>query len=189
MAHDVGAWVAVTFALEFEDSLQSLIILDAGIPGLIPDEVFSPINANKIWQFYFHAIEEMPEFLIEGKEREYLNWYLTKKATVKDAIMDDDIAVYTKAYTGKERLSNGFAYYRAFPESSRQNKAYQRKLTIPILAVGGEQAQGANMGKAMQKIANSTVEAVSIADCGHYIAEEMPEKFIDLATNFLNRLK
>ncbi|RVT95856.1 alpha/beta fold hydrolase, partial [Mucilaginibacter limnophilus] len=49
VAHDIGAWVAVTFALEFEQSLKTLSVLDAGIPGLIPDEIFSPVNAKKIW--------------------------------------------------------------------------------------------------------------------------------------------
>ena len=123
LAHDVGAWVAVTFGLEFEKSLLSLIVLDAGIPGLIPDEIFVPENANKIWQFYFHTIEGLPEFLIAGKENEYLRWYLTKKATVKGAITDEDIAVYTKAFTGPQRLRDGFAYYRAYPESARQNRS------------------------------------------------------------------
>lgn len=185
VGHDVGAWVATTFALEYEPILRSLIILDAGIPGLIPDEVFSPLNANKIWQFYFHAIEEMPEFLIEGKEKEYLNWYFTRKTTVKDAITADDTNIYTEAYTGKDRLRNGFDYYRAFPESAAQNKSYQHKLSIPVLAIGGEQSQGVNVGKAMQKIAQGDIQSVSLAECGHYIAEEQPGKFLELVLAFI----
>jgi pimeloyl-ACP methyl ester carboxylesterase len=185
IAHDVGAWVAVTFALEYEKSLLSLIVLDAGIPGLIPDETFSPMNAQKIWQFYFHAITGMPEFLIAGKEKEYLSWYFTKKTTVKDAISEEDMAVYVDAYTGKERLRNGFDYYRAFPESANQNKSYQHKLHIPILAIGGDDAQGLNMGRAMQKIAGKEIQSVSIPGCGHYIVEEHPGKFLTLALEFL----
>jgi pimeloyl-ACP methyl ester carboxylesterase len=187
VGHDVGAWVATTFALEYETSLQSLIILDAGIPGLIPDEVFSPLNANKIWQFYFHAIEGMPEFLIEGKEKEYLSWYFTRKTTIKNAITAEDISIYTAAYTGKERLRNGFDYYRAFSESAEQNKSYQHQLSIPILAMGGEQSQGLNVGKAMQKISHAEIESVSLPECGHYITEEQPEKFLALVLAFLNK--
>jgi len=185
VGHDVGAWVATAFALEYEPILQSLIILDAGIPGLIPDEVFSPLNANKIWQFYFHAIEDMPEFLIEGKEKEYLNWYFTRKATVKNAITAEDISVYVAAYAGKERLRNGFDYYRAFPESAAQNRSYQHKLSIPVLAIGGEQSQGVNVGRAMQKIAHRDIQSVSLAECGHYIVEEQPEKFLKLLLEFI----
>jgi pimeloyl-ACP methyl ester carboxylesterase len=185
VGHDVGAWVAVTFALDYEASLRSLTILDAGIPGLIPEEVFSPLNAEKVWQFYFHAIDGMPEFLIAGKEKEYLRWYFTKKAAVEDAITEADIAVYTAAYTGQERLHNGFAYYRAFAESAAQNKAYQHQLNLPILAIGGEQAQATNVGRAMQKIAGQAVKSVSIPQCGHYIVEEQPEQFVKLLLDFL----
>jgi pimeloyl-ACP methyl ester carboxylesterase len=184
MGHDVGAWVAVAFALEFEKYLKSLVVLDAGIPGLIPEEVFSPVNAEKIWQFYFHAIDGMPEFLIDGKEKEYLTWYFTKKTTVKDAITEADMDVYVCAYTGKERLRNGFNYYRSFAESVDQNKAYQHRLSIPILAVGAANAQGLNMGRAMQKIADHNVRSASIPDCGHYIPEEQPASLLDLLFNF-----
>lgn len=185
IAHDVGAWVAVTFALEYEKSLLSLIVLDAGIPGLIPDETFSPMNVQKIWQFYFHAIQGMPEFLIEGKEKEYLSWYFTKKTAIKDAISEEDMAVYIEAYTGKERLRSGFDYYRAFPESANQNKTYQHKLGIPILAIGGDDGHGLNMGRAMQKISGTEIQSVSIPHCGHYIVEEQPEIFIALTLDFL----
>lgn len=185
VAHDIGAWVAVTFALEYEHLLKSLIILDAGIPGLIPDEVFSPLNAQKIWQFYFHAIDEIPEFLIEGKEWGYLSWYFDKKTAVKDAFNLEDIAVYVNAYSGKKRLSTSFDYYRSFALNVAQNTSYQHKLHIPILAIGGELAQGKNVGIAMQKISGNPIHAVSLPKCGHYIAEEQPVLFLKLALPFL----
>jgi pimeloyl-ACP methyl ester carboxylesterase len=189
VAHDIGAWVATAFALEHEKSLRSLIVLDAGIPGLIPDEAFSPLNAKKIWQFYFHAIDGMPEFLIVGKEKEYLAWYFTQKATIKEAISEDDISIYVEAYTGKERLKNGFDYYRAFPESAAQNKGYANKVSVPVLAIGGDNAQGLNVGIAMQKISDNKIQAVSIPDCGHYIAEEQPAVFLNLVLDFLHKLQ
>jgi len=48
VGHDMGAWVAATFALEYESTLKPLVFLDAGIPSLIPDEAFIPQNAKKI---------------------------------------------------------------------------------------------------------------------------------------------
>lgn len=137
--------------------------------------------------FYFHVIEEMPEFLIAGKEPGYLDWCFTKKAAVKDAITDADVAMYTAAYTGQERLRDGFAYYRAYSESVAQNQTYQHQLTISILAIGAEQSQGANMGRAMQKIAAQKIGSGSLPNCGHYIVKEQPEQFVELLTNFLKR--
>ncbi|HTN38233.1 MAG TPA: alpha/beta hydrolase, partial [Arachidicoccus sp.] len=75
VGHDIGAWVAVAFALNFESKLKTLTVIDAGIPGLMPPSVFQPENANKIWQFYFHTIDELPEFLTAGREKQYFSWY------------------------------------------------------------------------------------------------------------------
>jgi len=187
VAHDIGAWVAVAFALENENLLRSLSVLDAGIPALIPEEIFSPANAKKIWQFYFHAVDEIPEFLIAGKEKEYLTWFFSRKASVKDAITEADIDVYVNAYTGKEKLKNGFDYYRAYEESVRQNNNFAHKLALPILAVGGDNAQGLNMGIAMQKVSLNHIQAASIPNCGHYIAEEQPELLLELLLPFLKK--
>lgn len=189
VGHDIGAWVAAAFAIDYEDKLKSLIVMDAGIPGLIPDEVFIPANAGKIWQFYFHSIQELPEMLIEGKEREYLTWYFVNKSAVKDAITEEDIEHYFKAYNGKKRLANSFAYYKSFPESCEQNNARTKHLDIPILAIGGEKAQGLNMGRAMNKMCEDNVTAVNIADCGHYIPEEQPEEMLRVFTEFFATVK
>ncbi|MVT07882.1 alpha/beta fold hydrolase [Chitinophaga tropicalis] len=187
--HDIGAWVAAAFALAYEERLRSLIVMDAGIPGLIPDEIFTPANAGKIWQFYFHAIKELPEQLLEGKEREYLSWYFENKSAVKDAITAADIDHYVQAYKGKRRLTGGFAYYQAFPESVIQNKARLRNLSIPVLAIGGEKAQGLNMGKAMSRICTENLTAISIPDCGHYIPEERPEEMLRAFDEFFIKVK
>lgn len=188
IGHDIGGWVAVTFALEYQQTLKSLMVLDAGIPGLIPNEVFSPLNAKKIWQFYFHAIDQIPEFLLAGKEKEYLNWYFSTKTSVKGTFTAEDIELYVKAYSGEERLRKGFDYYRAFAASATQNKSYRQKLQLPILAIGGADAQAANVGVALQKISSTEIIALTIEDCGHYIVEEQPELFIKHALSFLDRI-
>lgn len=185
VGHDVGAWVAATFALEFEDQLRSLTIMDAGIPGLIPEEVFKPENAAKIWQFYFHSVIDIPEFLIEGKEEAYLNWYFTTKSGIKDAITKADLDYYVKAYQGSERLANGFAYYRSFPVSAEFNRNHPTILKIPVLTIGGAKAQGEHVCKAMQKISENKIHSVVLADTGHYIPEEQPLASAEVLSAFI----
>nr|WP_319570188.1 alpha/beta hydrolase [uncultured Draconibacterium sp.] len=179
VGHDIGSWVAVPFAINFENKLKTLTVIDAGIPGLIPSSLFQPENANKVWQFYFHAVDEIPEFLTEGKEKEYLSWYFSKKSFIKTAISETDLQTYYLAYKGKERMKNGFDYYRAFNKSVEQNKKIESKLSIPVLAIGGEYAVSNQISIAMEKIAtNVTTEVIS--SCGHYVPEEQPNKFVEL---------
>jgi pimeloyl-ACP methyl ester carboxylesterase len=73
ISHDIGSWIASTYALRYENTLNSLTLIDAGIPGIIPEAYFSLPNYAKAWHFYFHAIDLLPEFLIKGKELEYLS--------------------------------------------------------------------------------------------------------------------
>ncbi|PSL23769.1 alpha/beta fold hydrolase [Chitinophaga ginsengisoli] len=176
VSHDVGSWVAVSFALDHEAQLNTLTVIDAAIPGFIADGVFKPENAKKIWQFYFHAVADIPEWLVEGREEAYLSWYFSNKSFVKAAINEDDRNVYVKAYTGKERLGRGFAYYRAFSLSAENNRKAQRRLSVPVWAIGGQYALGEQIGNALKAIADPTV--VVIKDCGHYVPEEQPEETV-----------
>jgi len=185
VGHDIGAWVAVTHALKYGEHLLSLTVVDAGIPGLIPDELFKPINASRIWQFYFHAVSDIPEFLIEGKEYEYLSWYFQNKSIVKDAISKSDIEFYVKQYMLKGVMTNGFEYYRAFTKSAEQNLLLIKKLKIPVLAMGGEFGVGASIGLAMNKISNRVTTHV-IENCGHYVPEERPKEFSEILIEFIS---
>jgi pimeloyl-ACP methyl ester carboxylesterase len=184
VGHDIGAWVATAIALRHESRLKSLTVVDAGIPGLIPDEIFKPGNAARIWQFYFHAVGDIPEFLTQGREREYLSWYFRNKSIVKDAISEGDIDLYVNQYLRKNAMSNGFGYYRAFTQSADQNRSFQQKLAIPVLAIGGESAVGASIGAAMNKIATNVTTQV-ISNCGHYVPEERPCEFSETLLDFI----
>jgi len=186
VGHDIGSWVAVAYAMHFESKLITLTVIDAGIPGLISPTVFQPENANKIWQFYFHAVDEIPEFLTEGKEKEYLSWYFSKKSYIKTAIDETDLQIYYSAYKGKKKMKNGFDYYRAFAESSTQNKSFNSTLTIPILAIGGKYAMADQVGIAMKKI-STNVQTETVDFCGHYIPEEQPEKLVELIEKHINK--
>jgi pimeloyl-ACP methyl ester carboxylesterase len=184
VGHDIGAWVAVAQARLFESRLKSLTVIDAGIPGLIPDVIFKPENAQRVWQFYFHAVADIPELLIKGREKEYLAWYFRNKSVVKDAITDLDIAHYVDQYSRRNAMSNGFGYYRAFSLSAEQNRAAHPKLTIPILAIGAESGVGTSIGMAMDKIADRVTTKV-VTHCGHYVPEERPSEFSELLLSFI----
>ncbi|WP_222597109.1 alpha/beta fold hydrolase [Chitinophaga pinensis] len=140
------------------------------------EAVFRPENAQKIWQFYFHAVGDIPELLVAGKERAYLSWYFTNKSFIKAAINEQDLDEYVRAYTGTERLKHGFAYYRAFTASAQHNKDDLHRLQIPVLALGGQHALGEQIGNALQQLAVPKV--IVIKDAGHYVPEEQPEETV-----------
>jgi len=182
ISHDIGSWVASTYALKYQEDLASLVLIDAGIPGILPDSFFSFDNHQKSWHFYFHAIPDLPEFLIQGRVKEYVSWFFNNKSYIKTAIAEDDITYYAQMY--RDTLSNGFGYYRSYTESVKINKHLLRKLPLPVLAIGGEFAVGDKM-KDVAVALSDNWRFENVKNCGHFVPEEQPEVLINILLSFL----
>lgn len=176
-AHDVGAWVAYPYAALFGDEVQRLALLDAGIPGItLPDALpVAPERAWRTWHFAFHAIADLPELLIAGKERAYLDWFLRRKTANPQSFSEADIDEYLRVFTKEGGLRAGLAYYRAADLSARQNRelSARGKLRMPVLALSADQGSIPDMAAPLRAYADD-VRGVTIAHCGHFLPEEQP---------------
>ena len=132
VAHDVGAWVAFPYAALFGCELRGLVLMDAGIPGItLPDALSTaPARAWRTWHFAFHTIPDLPESLITGREREYLDWFLRRKAANPETFADVDLDEYLRVFKKDGGLRAGLAYYpgrcticRAEPNAGREGQA------------------------------------------------------------------
>jgi microsomal epoxide hydrolase len=155
--------------------VRRLVILEAFVPGAtMPDSIpVSPTNW-KSWHFAFHAIPDLPETLITGREREYVTWFLRRKSSTPSAFTEEDIDEYVRIFTAPGGMRAGLAFYRAVFESIGQNKSVAKKLKMPVLAFGGEQGSAPKMAETMKTVARDVRGGV-IPNCGHYIPEEVPD--------------
>ncbi|AKK71935.1 hypothetical protein OK18_04125 [Chryseobacterium gallinarum] len=181
VSHDIGSWVASTYALKYPEDLISLVLIDAGIPGILPDSFFSFDNYKKSWHFYFHAVPDLPEFLIQGHVKEYITWFFNNKSFVKAAITEDDITYYAQLY--QDRISEGLGYYRSYTESVKTNRSLLQKLSLPVLAIGGEFAVGDKMKDVAVALSDSP-RFENVKDCGHFVPEEQPEALLNILLSF-----
>jgi microsomal epoxide hydrolase len=176
--HDVGAGVAYPYAALFGDEVRRLALLDAGIPGITrPDAVSTaPERVWWTWHFAFHAIPDLPELLITGREREYLDWFLRRRAANPETFSDRDIDEYVRVFTKTGGLRAGLAYYRAASLSAQQNREFSAagKLRLPVLALSADQGAVADMAAPLRAFAED-VQGGVIAFCGHFLPEEQPE--------------
>ena len=74
-------------------------------------------------------------------------------------------------------------YRNPQPESAEKNESENRKLEMPVLAIGGERSMGSGVEMLMQGFA-SDVRGSVIKNCGHWIAEEQPEELTNQLLNF-----
>lgn len=188
-AHDVGAWVAWPYAALYRDEVRALALLDAGIPGVtLPDALpVSPDKAWKTWHFAFHVIPDLPEALIAGRERLYIDWFLKRKAARPDCFTDEDIDEYLRVLMINGGLRAGLGYYRAAALSAAQNRELLQTgpLSMPILALSADQGSIADMAAPLRPFAEN-VSGVLIPHCGHFIPDEQPQAVANELRAFFN---
>jgi len=189
VAHDVGAWVAWPYAATFGHEVKSLTLLDAGIPGItLPDALpIAPDKAWRTWHFAFHTIPDLPEVLIAGKERAYLDWFLRRKTANPRAFSESDLDEYERVFKRAGALRAGLAYYRSAALSAAQNKAIVEKtrLRMPVLAVSADQGSIPDMAAPLRTYADAVTGAI-IEHCGHFIPEEQPDALVAELLGFLD---
>ncbi|MCH7313086.1 alpha/beta hydrolase [Acinetobacter sp. ANC 3882] len=186
IGHDIGMWVGYALAADFPESVSCLAVTEAVIPGLAPPPpIFvAPEENIFLWHFMFNQIGDLPEALVMGREDTYLNYIFDKWSWHRDKVAAE---TYINAYKISGRLAAGFNYYRAIPETIRQNKIRQAKtLAMPVLAIGAEHATNHAPYETMKKVSTQLSSAI-VKDCGHFIMEEQPEIFCSLILNFLQQ--
>jgi pimeloyl-ACP methyl ester carboxylesterase/quinol monooxygenase YgiN len=182
VAHDIGNAVAYAYAAMYPEKVERLVVLDAPIPGIEPwNEI---LLDPRVWHFNFHGPDA--ERLVAGRERIYLDriWNdFTGNPSEPDEITRNFFAA-TYAQPGGMRA--GFAQFTAFSQDATDNKILEQvKLTMPVLAVGGEKSFGPLQAVIMRHVATNVREVV-VAGSGHWLIQERPAETVALIRNFLD---
>ncbi|QNR85944.1 alpha/beta hydrolase [Pedobacter riviphilus] len=186
VGHDIGLMVAYAYAQEYREHTSHLVVIDAPLPGT---KAFDVIRTDhRVWHFAFHNVPDLPEMLISGREKQYLQSFFNYRIYNTDAINNNDINIFTTAYAAPGAIRAGLEVYRAFDQDVTDNRAYlakNGKLSIPVLAVGGAiSTSGAIMEEMMKEVATN-VTAVRIPNTAHWVVEENPEIFLSEFLEFL----
>jgi len=200
VAHDIGAQTAFAYAEIRPNIVSKLVIMDYIFPGFLPPQ----FGQNGPWWFTFHQVPNLPEFLVEGKEREYISSFVKMLGYNPYAITKEDLDIYTEKYSAPGAMRDGFEYYRAFPIDAVQDKALvnQSRLQVPVLVleadfcpVFGGAVQGLPVANAVKAMAQN-VTGIKVPNSGHWIPEEQPQfvikqlaKFFGGSSNFTNTSK
>jgi pimeloyl-ACP methyl ester carboxylesterase len=92
VAHDIGAQTAFSYTAQHPSNVTKLVLMDYIFPGFLPPQ----FGQNGPWWFTFHQVPNLPEFLVEGKEREYISSFVKMLAYNPSAITKADLDIYTE---------------------------------------------------------------------------------------------
>jgi len=176
--------VAYAYAAQFPADVEQLVVMDAFLPGV--DGWEAVYNNPSIWHFRFNG--PTPEALVQGRERTYFEHFWNDFAAQKNhSIPEADRIAYAADYARPGRMRAGWAYFVSFQQAAKEfAQLSQTKLTMPVLVIGGEKANGEVLGRQMKLVA-SDVTVVVLKDTGHWVLEERPEQTTDALVKFLSQ--
>ena len=189
VAHDVGSQTAYSYAAAHPNNVSKLVIMDFPFPGFLPPA----FGQNGPWWFAFYQTPDIPETLIEGKEREYLSWFMKGLAYDPSAISEEAIDVFANNAKKPGALRASFEHFRAFPADAEQNKeSANNKITMPVLVLGGDiyPALGGdypgNFALESMPALATNVTGITVPLSGHWIPEEQPQFVIGQLAKFFS---
>jgi pimeloyl-ACP methyl ester carboxylesterase len=184
VTHDIGNMVGYALAAQFPERITRWVVMDAPLPGIGPwDEI---VRQPLLWHFNFRGPDV--ERLVRGRERIYLDRFWNELSANPAAIDETTRQHYAKLYARPGAMHCAFNQFAAFTQDAADNKAFSAKgkLTMPVLAVGGDKSFGAQMAELMRVVATD-VTAVVIANSGHWLMEEQEAATVAAIRAFLDK--
>lgn len=190
VGHDIGGMIAFAYASRYPDDVASVIWGECPLPG---SSLYEQIKGTPgVFHFVFHQVPDLPEALIAGREKIYLQHFFDKLLYNSAAITPDDLEHYTVAYAQPGAIRAGINVYRAFEKDAEENRKWLEengKLKIPALGMVGKESFLATPTESMLKEVHdeNQVEIYLVEQSSHYIAEENPTSFIRGVLDFVKK--
>src|SRR6516162_2661703 len=138
VGHDTGLWIGYALAADYPDRVARLAVAEAAMPGVSASPpLFGSAQANnQLWHFAFNRLAGVNDQLAAGREHVYFGFQFAKAAM---ALPEYAVRRYIDALAADPAALHGsFAAYRALDATIAQNQQRrERRLTLPVLAIGG----------------------------------------------------
>ncbi|TAK74627.1 MAG: alpha/beta hydrolase [Aquabacterium sp.] len=184
VGHDIGLMVAYAYAAQYPDEVDSIVLMDAFLPGV--GDWTHVWLLRDLWHFHFYG--ETPLKLVKGRERTYFEHFWNDfAADRRHSLSEADRRFYARAYAQPGGMRAGFEYFKAFEQDAKDFAGFaQTKLKAPMLVLSGEKAGGQFLIDQGRLVADN-VTGVIVKGSGHWLMEEAPEQTIPALLDFLKR--
>jgi pimeloyl-ACP methyl ester carboxylesterase len=185
---DIGLPIAYAVAADHPDRVERLVVSEAPLPGVSPSPpLFVPPQLNaKFWHLMFNQLPaEVNEALVRGREDIFFGAEFDASAG-SQKLPDDVVDYYIDVLrSDPNALRGSFGMYRELVTTSAQNEQRKtRRLTMPVLAIGGAESAGEGIGNTMKLVADD-VQTMVLPGAGHWVAEQAPAALVTALTKFL----
>jgi pimeloyl-ACP methyl ester carboxylesterase len=187
VSHDIGNFVGYALAALYPAKVSRWVVMDAALPGIghWDDRLKNP----KFWHWNFRGPDV--ERLVAGRERILLDRFYNDLSATSSSIDQQTRDHYAALYARPGAIHDAFSgQFAAFAQDAIDNQklVVKGKLTLPVLAIGGDHSYGAHLATEIA-FAASNVRSAVINNSGHWIMEEQPQQAITIIVPFLKEKK
>ncbi len=184
VTHDIGNMVGYALAAQYPSRITKWVVIDAPLPGIGNWEEIK--QSPLLWHFNFRGPDE--ERLVAGRERIYLDRFYNELSADPKKIDEATRQHYAALYARPHAMHDAFEQFGAFNQDAIDNKALLSKggkLTMPVLALGGEKSFGTAQADTLRFVATNVTMGI-VPGSGHWIMDENPKATTALIVDFLS---
>jgi pimeloyl-ACP methyl ester carboxylesterase len=182
-AFDMGAPPALLWAAAHPDEISGLLYLEE--PVLLAEVIskiiaFNPVSMQRgsLWWWILPHAPNAPERLIVGNERAFLTWFYDRDPSTQAAVDPAAVDEYLRTFAGHDGVLGALGVYRTvFATMEQTAPLKENRVTVPIVALGGERAQGDHV-RGMISLVAANVSGSTIPGCSHFLPEEAPDEVV-----------
>ncbi|MGZ3618106.1 MAG: alpha/beta fold hydrolase [Ktedonobacteraceae bacterium] len=190
VGHDWGGVLAWTFAMNYPEMTESLIVMNAPHPAAMLREMRTFKQLRKSWYVFAFQIPWLPEYMLGRNHANEIGRMLRGAALQKSAFPREVTAKYQEAMSKPGAIKAAISYYRQLfrrlPFSMNSNEVH---IKAPTLLIWGEQdiALGIALTTGLERWVDD-IQIRRIPDSGHWVQQEQPEKVNRYMLDFLQSL-
>lgn len=153
-----------------------------------PENVSAQFRQNGVWVWHipFFWIPHLPEMLINGKEREFWEFWIKAETWNPNAISEEALREWVACLQAPGGLRGTLETYRAaFKNAEIVRELREEKLSLPIMTVGAPEFFGPTVEAQMVRLSNGVEKAAVFEECGHSLALEAEDRLAAMLREFM----
>ena len=185
LVQDISGAAALRLALTHPDDLLSFTGVETGFAGF-GLELLADVGHGGAWYIGPLATPHVAETFFAGREADLIGRFIMPFAVADRATVSErDIAEFARGYAREGGWSGAGALYGSMVQEGADLRALAEAHTIHVPTLAIDRTGSTFTFDALSAVHGGTVRQAQMADVGHYIAQEAPERLAEVLAHFL----